>query len=168
MEKVRISTLHPDEWQVYKKLRLEALQCEPQAFGTSYAEALQKPDAYWRERLEKIDPAHGSWMLFAVKAGTPIGMVAAYTSGPDRADIVSVYVTAAERGHGVGRMLLEAILCQIASCSSVKVAALSVNKGQCAAVALYSSLGFIVVGEVTATLGDGHTYEEYMMEKVLD
>ena len=167
MELVSIRALHPEAWAAYKQLRLEALEREPQAFGASYAEAIEKPDSYWRERLEAVDSVLGPWMLFAESAGSLVGMAGAYADEHGVIWIISVYVTASERGCGVARRLMEAVLGQIASTSAVTRVSLMVNKSQSIAVALYSSLGFRVKGEVPVTLGDGNLHEEYIMEKAL-
>ena len=164
-EEILIRTLHPDEWEAYKKLRLEALQTEPQAFATLYADALQTPDASWRERLERVETTQESWMLFADSGGTLVGMVAAYTREPGVVEIVSVYVTASMRGRGISRLLMEAILGEIVANASVRRLTLTVNKSQTIAVALYRSLGFQVTEEVVVPLGDGSLRCEYVMEK---
>ena len=162
---VTIRALPPDQWEAYRGLRLEALWCEPQAFGTSYADARQTPEAGWRLRLEAAASAHDSWMLFAEHGGTPVGMVAAFVKEPGVAEIVSVYVTASERGRGIARRLMEAILVQIASDARGTTVSLTVNKAQSAALALYRSLGFEITGVVTGAMGDGMVYDEYTMEK---
>ncbi len=132
---VVIRALHPDEWEAYKKLRLEALLREPHAFGTPYADAQQTPDASWRSRLEAVGSTEDARMLFAERAGILVGMAAAYPKAPGAVEIVSVYVTASERGRGISRRLVETILRQIAANPLVTNATLTVNKGQCAAPA---------------------------------
>ena len=54
-ELIKIVQLSPSAWPVYKKLRLEALQNDPQTFGPSYQETLAKPDSYWQGRLETAE-----------------------------------------------------------------------------------------------------------------
>ena len=46
-----IVSLLPELWEEYKRLRLRALSTEPQAFGTSYAQAAEYPDEQWQQRL---------------------------------------------------------------------------------------------------------------------
>jgi ribosomal protein S18 acetylase RimI-like enzyme len=161
-----IRPLALDEWENYKRLRLEALTREPQAFGSSYTDAAQKPDIYWRDRLE----AGGSRLLFAVKGDVPVGMVAAYPKqeGPaEQAEIVSMYVTPEERRQGIARMLLESILADLINDASLKTVSLAVNTQQRAAIALYELLGFTIAEEVSGNMGDGKRYTEYVMERPL-
>ena len=45
----RIRCLRPDEWRVWKDLRLHALADSPDAFGETLSSASQRPDSYWME-----------------------------------------------------------------------------------------------------------------------
>jgi len=164
---VTVRQLTPSEWESNKGLRLEALEREPQAFGTSYSEAAQKPDTYWQQRLQQVEAGQGAWMLFAFRADCSIGMAGAYTTGVGKVDIISVYVTVTERGHGISRMLMESLIRQIGEDPSVQAMSLTVNKEQCAAVGLYTSLGFAIVGETSSEMGDGRIHDEYVMQKSL-
>jgi RimJ/RimL family protein N-acetyltransferase len=47
----------PDEWPLYKTVRLNALQSDPKVFGSSYALEEPRPDAEWRATLERGDMA---------------------------------------------------------------------------------------------------------------
>ena len=166
--KILVRALHPDEWEAYRDLRLEALRREPQAFATTFADALKTPDSSWRARLEGANGSRGPWMLFAEQAGDLAGMAAAYTRDDGMVEIVSVYVRPAARGRGISRLFMDALLRRIAADSSVEVVTLTVNKRQSMARALYVSLGFAVTGEVAATMGDGLLHDECIMEKALN
>lgn len=45
-----IFKLDPKDWEKYKKIRLEALQENPEAFGSSYEKEIAFPDETWQER----------------------------------------------------------------------------------------------------------------------
>ena len=64
MTACEIVRLSPDEWPLYKQIRLEALKLEQQAFGSRYADNLQHPDSFWRGRLEQAQ-AGANLLLFA-------------------------------------------------------------------------------------------------------
>ena len=161
-----IRALQPNEWRAYKRLRLEALEREPQAFGATYASTIQKPDDFWRKRLEDAEAMPDSPILFAVRDGVPIGLAAACPGETvGQVAIISVYVTAAERGRGVARALMTALLQALQS--RAETVSLHVNPDQSAALTLYLSLGFTVQEEITAVLGDGIEHREYRMEKAL-
>ncbi len=163
-----VCKLPPEEWEAYKALRLEALLNEPRAFGSSYAEAKEKPDSYWKSRLENVEARNGNWLLFAKEQGDLRGMIGAFAKDdPAVAVIVSVYVSRAARGRGVSRALMTAMLGALGGSEAVKVVRLTVNREQRAAVALYQKFGFEVIGEEEATMGDGEVHAEFLMERPL-
>ena len=168
MAAIQIGTLAPEEWQLYKQIRLESLLTEPQAFAVSFADALQRPDSYWQERLIEAQAGVKSWLLFAKENGQIIGMIGAYTAQEsDVVEIISVYVTKEKRAHGVASALMAAILEEVSKGNAFRKAELIVNKGQTAAVALYGHFGFQIMGEITGVMGDGISCPGYIMQKEL-
>jgi len=167
MAAVQIVRLKPEEWQLYRQIRLEALLLEPQAFGSSYAENLQRPDAYWQERLAEAHTAEKGWLLFARMADKGIiGMVAAHAAGEkDEVDIISVYVRKEDRGGGVATALMAAILAEVCKEHTFQKAILTVNVDQNEAIALYRRFDFQIVAEENSVLGDGKLHPDYRMEK---
>lgn len=85
---VEIVQLPAAQWREYKALRLEMLQTEPQAFGTTASQASAQPDAFWQKRLADAASGSGSprsWLLFAyqrrgqlVQRGQLVGMLGAF------------------------------------------------------------------------------------------
>jgi ribosomal protein S18 acetylase RimI-like enzyme len=79
-------------------------------------------------------------------AGSPLGYVqcrmrfSAWSGGTD-VELEDVFVAAAARGRGVGRTLVEAVLSH-ASAAGCRVAGLTTNERNAAALALYRRLGF--------------------------
>jgi ribosomal protein S18 acetylase RimI-like enzyme len=163
---VEIVQLPPEDWQAYRKIRLEALQNDPQAFGSSYQETLTRPDAYWQGRLAEAAQGTHSWLLFARENGVLVGTIGAFLNdAQNEAEIIAVYVTPAKRGRGIARALLERILQEVQKVPTVRKAILGVNRSQAAALALYQSFGFQIVEEMNARMGDGKSYDEYLMER---
>jgi ribosomal protein S18 acetylase RimI-like enzyme len=136
-----IVKLEPRHWRDLKALRLEALQCDPAAFSSTYEETVTRPDEHWRERL--ANPR--SIVLLAYASGHPVGMVGALL-GDDGdqsvAVVFSMYVTAAQRRRGVGRLLMQALIAQVAANPAIVSVRLNVRSEQTAARRLYKSLGF--------------------------
>ncbi len=163
-ENIEITNLKPEEWQDYKKLRLESLQNEPQAFGSSYEDNLQKPDEYWKMRLENVF-AKKDFLLFAKKNGVLVGMVGAMIddSHLSNAAVISMYVKKEARGKGVAKKLIVDLLNQL-RLNGIQKVELAVNKEQTAAVLLYKKLGFTVFKEEESMMGDGKYYKELSME----
>jgi ribosomal protein S18 acetylase RimI-like enzyme len=166
---VQIVKLQPSQWEAYKNLRLRALQEEPQAFGSSYAENVSKPDNYWVERLTDVEEGK-NWLVFAKENNNLIGMMGGFRKDDDPEDVVNViavYVAKEARGKGVSKKLMQALLEDFEKDPSINKVKLSVNKEQIPAVKLYESFGFKVVGEENIRLGDGNLYDELVMEKQL-
>lgn len=126
-----------------------------------------RPDAFFRGRLEEAAAGENSWLLFAREAGKLVGMVGAFRAEErDKAEIVSVYVTPSARGRGISRLLMAALLEKLAQVG-IRRAVLGVTAGQDAAVRLYQRFGFTVVGSYVLTLGDGLEHAVIQMERYL-
>lgn len=146
-EDVEIIAATPDNWQAAREIRLESLLRDPQAFGSTYAEAVDRTEADWRDWLSRP----GLTMLIVRTSQGPVGVVGG-VRGVDADDdsvamIVSMYVTASHRGRGVGRHLLQAILAALEDDSTLTRVILHVSRSQLPAQRLYTSLGFVPVGE---------------------
>jgi ribosomal protein S18 acetylase RimI-like enzyme len=166
MSNVEIIKLLPEQWWRYREIRLEALREEPQAFGSTYAEMARRPAAFWQGRLEDAGQGKNSALLFAQAGERLIGMIGAfYDETQETAEIVSVYVSKMERGKGVGKALMEGILCEIGNKAELRKAVLGVNQEQTAAVELYRRFGFEVTGEKEELQGDGQKHRGYLMER---
>ncbi len=169
LEPIEIVQLQPDEWPAYRKIRLEALRTEPQAFGSSYANNLQHPDTFWQRRLQQALAGEEGWLLFARSQGQLVGLIGAYVSEtPGVADIISVYVTPAHRGRGIAKRLMDAMIDTLRATGSFHKLTLTVNTQQTAAIALYRQFGFQITGQIRSPMGDGQLYDEHVMERVLD
>lgn len=169
MDDFKISPLSVSQWKQYRDLRLRAIRESPQAFLDTEQETRAFPEKKWRQRL--ADAAAGkSWQLFARLHGKLVGMIGAYRSDDDvknqSATIVGIWVAPEARGKGVGRKLMETLMDTLKK-RSIKTVHLSVNVEQTAAVVLYKKLGFQIVEEKEAVMGDGKKHEELMMEKTL-
>jgi ribosomal protein S18 acetylase RimI-like enzyme len=166
MEQIEIVTLKPDDWQTYRALRLEALQTDPQAFGSTYADNLAHPESWWRGRLSDTD--ENSWLLFAKHRGSVAGMIGSFMPDATSANIIAMYVNPAFRGQGIARALMAAALDKLRQNPALSVARLEVNEVQTAALRLYESFGFQIISTENGLAGDGQTYAISNMELRLD
>lgn len=167
MTDCEIVRLSPDEWALYKQIRLEALKLEQQAFGSRYEDNIKYPEAFWRGRLEDAQ-AGENLLLFARQGDRLVGLIGTYADEEKGVvNVISVYVAAEARGQGIGAALMEAILAEVRKQGTFRKARLMVNADQAAAFDLYRRFGFEVVGEETNVLGDGLSHLEYVMEKDL-
>ncbi|MEO3973639.1 GNAT family N-acetyltransferase [Streptomyces sp. CAU 1734] len=137
---IELRVLGPDDWRVWRELRLAALAEAPYAFGATLAEWQGEGDREqrWRARLG----IPGSHNVVAVLADGPAGMASGVPSGtPDTVELISMWVSPAVRGQGVGEALVGEVERWAARgpASSVR---LSVMRENGPAVALYERSGF--------------------------
>jgi ribosomal protein S18 acetylase RimI-like enzyme len=153
-------------WQI----RLESLEREPFAFGKSVEEH-QKTGVETIALRFRYTPA-GALYLGAFENNNLIGIATFIreTGLKERhkGRIYGVYVTAAERGKGVGRALLATLLERAKQDSSLEQILLAVATSQSAARNLYRDLGFETYGTEPNALKVGSTYidEEHMFLRV--
>jgi ribosomal protein S18 acetylase RimI-like enzyme len=161
---IEIKKLPPERWQDYRKLRLEALQKDPIAFGSSYEEEFSRTEEFWRNRIGN--------MLFAVETDRPVGMVRyafeTRTKNKHVAGIYAMYVNKEFRNRGIGKRLMDDVISLIAENNDIRKIRLSVTPEQVYAVKLYEHSGFKSAGLFTDELCvDGRSYGEMPMEKFI-
>lgn len=144
---IEIITATVNHWQAARDIRLEALLRDPQAFGSTYAENVERPDDDWRARV-----SHSTRITFLAMAGqTPVGIGGALheddAGDPATGQITSLFVTPEYRQHGLGRRLMQAALDDLARDAAITRVILHVRRSQLPAQRLYASLGFVPVGE---------------------
>ena len=123
---IEVKRLSPDRWGEYRDLRLEALQSDPVAFGSSYAEEKALTEDEWRKRMGNA--------LFALSEGSPVGMIVCVVNERVKsrhiATIFGVYVRKDCRGEGVGRKLIEGSIKAVRENVDVSKIKLTVNPDQ--------------------------------------
>jgi len=138
------------EFLTYRNLRLSALEESPDAFASNLIAEQSRTDDEWASRLRIASNSGFDLPL--------IGYVGAEAAGlawgkVDRSDstIVNVYqmwVAPECRGHGLARFLLRTIVVWAASLQARSVQ-LGVVCGNSPAMRLYTSEGFVPIGQVT-------------------
>lgn len=153
--------------ELWRAIRLEALQNAPVAFGQTYAQAAAKPLDYFRQGTAGTNP------IFAAIAGeTAVGSAAlAIQDGSKRAhkaDLWGMYVAPAHRGTKLGVRLIEAAF-DHARVTGVTQVHLHVVSDNSAAYLLYRRMGFMPYGvEPRALRHDGRYHDEIVMVRMLD
>ncbi|NYI47283.1 GNAT superfamily N-acetyltransferase [Nocardioides aromaticivorans] len=160
---LELRTLTPDDWPLWRELRLAALAEAPEAFGATLAEWSGPGDQEerWRARLS-IPGARDHVVLLD---GTPAGMVSG-VPGEDAGvvELISMWVTAAARGRGVGDLLVAAVE-QWARDEGATTLRLAVMRDNPIATTLYERHGFAPPPGGDDRLGDGR---ELVLAKRLD
>src|SRR5215210_913063 len=114
MSDVQVIELPVPRWRDYRAIRLSALQTDPIAFGERYQDASNRPDELWQQRLDGTS----SIVRFAERQGQIVGLAGTILGSPDdphRVQIVSVFVEPEHRGLGIGRMLMDRLLEELAA-----------------------------------------------------
>jgi ribosomal protein S18 acetylase RimI-like enzyme len=84
---------------------------------------------------------------FCLREGddTPIGFGQFWVKAPGFVHLGRIIVSPHERGRGLGRQLCELLVAKAARLTKAKTITLRVYKDNASAIAIYSSLGFMVV-----------------------
>ena len=154
----------------YWNLRLEALETEPRAFSSSAEEhrLLSLPQV--GERLQP--PATGqppvSFVLGAFERGQLVGTAGFWRERQPKlrhkGSVWGVYVTPGQRGRGLGRLLMAALLERVRGYPGLRQVNLAVTASQPAAERLYRTLGFEQFGyERAALMVAGEPVDEFWM-----
>ena len=105
MTDITVRELAADEWEIFKTLRLRALQEDPEAFVASYEEESQHSDEEWQERMShatRIGAQRGSeWVALASVGDEDT------RDDDDLGEVYGIRVTPSLRGEGVARQLME-------------------------------------------------------------
>ncbi len=90
---------------MYKEIRLETFQKEPQAFNSKFEETVQYPDRFWEEKLTNKDLL----FVFAQHRYTIVGVMSLTFNEKRESYHVGIvhgeYVNKNFRGLGVGKSL---------------------------------------------------------------
>ena len=162
MPVIELRVLTPDDWRVWRELRHAALAEAPYAFGSRLADWQGEGDLEerWRARLS-IPGQH----LVVLLDGRPVGMASGVPDDRDGvAELISMWVSPAARGHGAGDRLMSAVE-QWARQSGAHTLKLAVTEGNENATALYRRSGFTGTGE-RELMPDGIRHELIMEKKL--
>jgi ribosomal protein S18 acetylase RimI-like enzyme len=140
----RIAIARTDDWERVREIRLRALEDSPTAFAARLDQERDRPESFWRGRLEE----EGSATFLAIEEETTVGLVTVFLmdEAPEEAHLVSMWVAPERRRHGLGRRLIEAVL-SWARDQRAEGVRLWVTETNNDARRLYRSAGFIETGE---------------------
>jgi ribosomal protein S18 acetylase RimI-like enzyme len=161
---IKIRQLVPADADLYRGIRLEALQSNPEAYGSTFKVESSKSVTLFADRLT------ASTVFGAFDGAEIVGIAALLINqGPKEAhkgQLVGMYVRAKSRNRGIGQQLVEAII--ESARGRVELIQLAVVSDNLPARRLYSRLGFLEYGtEKKALKQDGRYYDEVLMAKDL-
>jgi len=145
--------LTKDKTEIYLELCMEGLTQNPEAFGTSYEDIINKKSAieYEAHKLAQDE----NYTLGAFIDGNLIGIATLetkpYVKQEHKAQISSVYVSPKARGLGAGKVLINECI-HLAKSLGVEQVMLNVVVGNNHAKKLYEFLGFRTYGILERSL----------------
>jgi len=162
--KIELRMLSPDDWQLWRSVRLAALIEAPDAFGSRLQDWADAAEDRWRERL--TIPGAVDLVASETRTNAPVGMVTGIPHLQDcgRVKLISLWVDPAARGHGVATMLITAVA-RWAAREGARSLTLSVMPNNDAARLTYERNGFTASPELGDVLPDGR--REIIMVRTL-
>jgi RimJ/RimL family protein N-acetyltransferase len=159
---IRLST--PDDADLYRALRLKALQDHPEVFGADYESNLSYTSEFWRQRLT---PSQTAANYVADVGGELVGMTVVRRDEGAKVQhnggIFSVYIHPDWRGMGIMDGLLTACI-DWAREHEILILKLSVTSVNTAAIRVYLRHGFSVYGvDPMVIYAHGRYYDELLM-----
>lgn len=159
---LNLKPIAPDNWLIFKELRLRALRDSPTAFSSRYAEESELSDEEWLKRSVRWT-SEGCIGYVAYDKGIPCGLVACYAEeqNPSRAHVVSMWVDPAHRRAGVGAELINVlgIWAKTRGLRELKLMVTGVNRS---AIEFYERVGFRMTGNAALYPNDP-AIKEYEM-----
>lgn len=162
---ILIRRLESADAEAFRKIRLEALERNPEAFqATFHDEAAESLDQV-ADRLRRA-------AVFGATIGDGwVGMAGFFALPGEKVRhkgvLWGMYVRPEARGRGIGAALVERVVAHART--EVEILALSVITENASARRLYERLGFVAYGtEPRAMKQGGVYYDEVLMAKALD
>ncbi|MGN6325935.1 GNAT family N-acetyltransferase [Pseudolysinimonas sp.] len=147
----------PDEWELWKQLRLRALRDTPLAFLETIERAESHDDDLWRSRVAPSEIRRSAVAI--ADDGTWIGQMVVMLEPPPPT-LVGVYVDPRRRGDGTAERLLEVLAAEVRATGATTLR-LQVGEGNDRARRFYERMGFVATGDVERI--PGHPVAEHEM-----
>jgi RimJ/RimL family protein N-acetyltransferase len=161
-EMVQVRRLVPDDWRLWRDVRITALADAPYAFGSTLAREQAFDEATWRRWLS---PANGMTAA-AFLDGEPVGVIGGWTpDGTGTLMLVALWVAPAARGHGAG----DALVAEVAGWATehgYPAVELRVADGNHAARTLFLRNGFTPTGRREPLESDPTVGTEFLVREL--
>jgi GNAT superfamily N-acetyltransferase len=157
---MKVRRIGPEDWAVFRDVRLAALQEAPYAFGSTYQGEVGASEESWRNRL--VERARFVAEIDGLVVGT-VGAGAGEFSGT--AALTALWVDPSFRGQGVGSALMDVVVewARSQRLSQVLLWVTDVNK---VAERLYERHGFTRTGRVSEVRPGEPAVESEMSKRI--
>ena len=145
---VTIRRLQVGEVDLFKQVRLMALQEAPYAFPSTYAAAVQRSAESWREQADRSAQGLDRATFIVFSDDLPVGMAALYRDEDkvDVGELLQVWVSSEYRGTRVVWELMDEIFKWASENRFHRIIA-GVTKGNARALKFYGKYGFSLMEE---------------------
>ncbi|MFC5528306.1 GNAT family N-acetyltransferase [Cohnella yongneupensis] len=161
-----IRVLQQSDAEMYHNLRLNGLQTNPEAFGSTY----DRESQFSIETVtERIKPTMEKFVLGAfMEQGILVGIVTFVRESSiktsHKGNVYGMYVTQEMRGNGIGKALMLQLIKKARDCEGLEQLNLAVVSNNVSAMSLYQSVGFVTYGvERNALKYNDEYYDEDLM-----
>jgi RimJ/RimL family protein N-acetyltransferase len=161
----QIRRLEISDAALFRDIRLEALQKNPEAFGSTFEKESAQPLSWFEATLGAAD-------IFGAFVDGALAGMAGYSAQENlkqahKGRLWTMYVRAAARNMGLGKILVAAVLDHARG--RVELVQLTVVSENESARKLYRATGFVEYGyEKKALKYNGRYYDEVLMVNFLD
>jgi ribosomal protein S18 acetylase RimI-like enzyme len=150
-----IRKVRPDEWPLWRDVRLRMLRDDAAFFSSRYEDAVREPDETWLRWVRDADTGEAKALFCAedTSTGAWIGVVGGFVRiDPSEAQLISMWVAPESRGRGVARSLIRELARWAVGrrCSTVF---LFVQEANTPAQVLYERVGFEATGDRAPVAG---------------
>lgn len=158
MGDITIRQFLPEEWPLYRAVRLQALATDPSVFSSTHAAESVYPDTKWQETL--LNPDLGVFGLFDGK--TVIGLTGIAVKRHVAADgsiagLWGSWIDPAYRGQGLSSLMYQARLDWARAHPDVRIVRVSHREGNAASRAANQKHGFVFTHQEPHVWPDGVT-----------
>jgi predicted GNAT family acetyltransferase len=130
---MELRRLRPDDWELYREIRLRSLADSPDAFGSTLEREQGSAEADWRQRV--------SGPVYVVLDPDPVSVGGLFDHDGEL-HVWGMWTDPAHRGRGHARRILDVLLPTGTS------AVLDVNVANAVARAAYERYGFVGTGKL--------------------
>lgn len=142
----QIASPGPEQWEMFRSVRLKALADTPDAFGSTFDKERGLIEDDWRKRLER---SGAKTFVALTEGGAPVGLIVGAPYDED-AGLFSMWVDSSERRKGIGSELVDAVILWARNHQFNRLL-LDVADQNVSAIRFYESKGFTSTG-ITGTL----------------
>jgi GNAT superfamily N-acetyltransferase len=146
---VVVRRVGPDQWTVYREVRLAALAEAPYAFSSTFEREQAFSDDVWRQRLDSVAAA----TFLAWQGQEPVGTATGKIDDPEDEfavpgswQLVGMWVGPAARRTGVADRLVEAVAQHAGEVGGARSLVLWVTEKNDRARRFYQRMGFVPTG----------------------